>query len=78
MLKSIGERNIALEWYQHGLAVHDDYFMRFMMHWIAFNWLYNEESEETERERIRTFCKRNFNRLEHFDAFGCSAIDIFL
>ena len=29
------DRNIAEEWYQYGLKAGDDFFMRFMMHWLV-------------------------------------------
>ena len=73
------ERNIALEWYQYGLEHHDDSFMRFMMHWIAFNWLYSsEEGEQTERQKIKKYYKHNRKMFDKYDPFVYSYIKIFL
>ena len=72
------ERNVALEWYQYGLEKKDDFFMRFMMHWVAFNWLYNSEYEATERGKIRQYFFHNRSRFEAYDAFSSPAIDVFL
>lgn len=49
------KRNIALEWYQYGLEKGDDFFMRFMMHWVAFNWLYNSEHGKSEHYKIQQY-----------------------
>lgn len=63
----IYERNIAKEWYQYGLEHHDDFFMRFMMHWIAFNWLYSsEENGSSEREMIRLYYQNNQHQFDKY------------
>lgn len=72
------KRNVALEWYQYGLEKKDDFFMRFMMHWVAFNWLYNSEHEITERNKIRQYYFHNRSRFESYDAFSSPAIDVFM
>ena len=73
------ERNIALEWYQYGLEKSDDFFMRFMMHWVAFNWLYNsEEGESTERGKIRQYYFHNKHIFAKYDAFSTPDIAVFL
>ena len=72
------KRNIALEWYQYGLEKGDDFFMRFMMHWVAFNWLYNSEGEDLEWDNIYKYFRRNKARMEKFDAFSSPAIAIFM
>lgn len=72
------KRNIALEWYQYGLEKGDDFFMRFMMHWVAFNWLYNSEGEDLEWDNIYKYFRRNKARLEKYDAFSSPAIEIFM
>ena len=73
----IYDRNIALEWYQYGLERKDDFFMRFMMHWIAFNWLYSSEDGPSEREKIRSYYEKNLNRFDKYDPFSSADIDIF-
>lgn len=70
-------RNNALEWYKYGLERNDDFFSRFIMHWIAFNWLYAECDEMSERESIRAFCRYNTEKLRKYDAFSTEAIKIF-
>ena len=72
----IYERNIALEWYQYGLEHKDDFFMRFMMHWIAFNWLYSSENGSSERIKIKNFYEKNFMRI-NYDPFVSEDIDVF-
>lgn len=75
--KPIYDRNIALEWYQYGLEHKDDFFMRFMMHWIAFNWLYSSEDGLSERDKIKSYYERNYKRFK-YDPFGSVDINIFL
>lgn len=64
------DRQVAVEWYGYGLLVGDDFFLKFMMHWIAFNWLYNECTDEFEWERIQSFCNNKKQYLEMYDAFS--------
>ena len=71
----------ALEWYRYGLEKNDDAIVKFMMHWIAFNWLYSEyrrNSRSLESEAIKEFCKNKYEKLSRFDAFSSPAIAIFL
>ena len=72
------ERNIAEEWYQYGLKAGDDFFMRFMMHWIGFNWLYNQIEGGDERTKIKEFYNQNRKKFDKIDPFGMLDIDIFL
>ena len=74
----IYNRNIAKEWYQRGLKYQDDDFTRFMMYWIAFNWLYGEESgEEFERGKIVKYYKKHRNKFDKYDPFGDPIINCF-
>lgn len=71
IMQEIWDRNIALEWYKFGLERGDDFFIKFMMHWVAFNYIYNaSETDEKELERILSFCKHNKETLEKYDAFA--------
>lgn len=75
------EKDYALEWYRYGLEKNDDAIVKFMMHWIAFNWLYSEyrlNSRTHESDAIKAYCENNYDRLSQFDAFASPAIDIFL
>lgn len=72
------EKNNALDWYKYGLERNDDFFSRFIMHWIAFNWLYAECNEDRERDGIRAFCRNNAEKLRKYDAFSTEAIKVFL
>lgn len=74
----IYERNIAAEWYQYGLKTGDDFFMRFMMHWIGFNWLYNQIPGRDERQKIKKFYEQNRNSFDKVDPFSMPEIDVFL
>ena len=71
------ELNIALEWYQYGLKNDDDCFIKFMAHWLAFNWLYSKCGKEYESENIQCFCMDNMRILLTFDAFNTDEIKIF-
>lgn len=76
----ISETNNALDWYKFGLERNDDFFSRFIMHWIAFNWLYAECSvpSEGEKEAIKIYCSLNLEKLKKYDAFSTEAINVFL
>lgn len=77
----MSEKNYALEWYKYGLEKNDDAIVKFMMHWIAFNWLYSayrHSSRTLESEAIKTFCEERYDELSKFDAFKSPAIAIFL
>lgn len=80
----------AIEWFAYGFNNKDEeYIVRFMMYWIAFNWLYNEHNSKymteknkryvlKETERIKEFCEANMDKLSRYDAFESGDIDIFL
>ena len=77
----VWENNYALDWYSYGLLQNKDYIFKFMMHWIAFNWLYNNEDNcfsTNEPGKIQHFCANNYEKLEKFDAFSTPYIHIFL
>lgn len=74
----IFERNIAKEWYQYGLKSGDDFFMRFMMHWIGFNWLYNQIGGSDERTKIKDFYNQNRKKFDKVDPFNLTDINAFL
>ena len=67
----------ALEWYRYGLEKGDDAIIKFMMHWIAFNWLYSECQQGTEEADIRQFCKKHYERLSRYDPFVTGAYLVF-
>lgn len=74
----IYNRNIAKEWYQRGLKYQDDDFTRFMMYWIAFNWLYESVlDKEFERDKIVKFYRTHRAKFDHFDPFNHPDIGIF-
>lgn len=74
----IFERNIAEEWYQYGLKSGDDFFMRFMMHWIGFNWLYNQIGGSDERTKIKDYYNQNRKKFDKVDSFNLTDINVFL
>jgi len=47
------------------------------MHWIAFNWMYCESRGSSERERIKTFCRRNSRKLLLYDPFDTDEVQVF-
>lgn len=77
-LNHFSDSNNALEWYKYGLERGNDFFGRFIMHWIAFNWLYAETYRQGERENIKAYCKANEHRLKKYDAFSTEAIQVFM
>ncbi len=73
-------RNYALEWYTYGRNNNYDEIIKFMMHWIAFNWLYSgyqRYNETSEAEAIKIYCEENYDKLSRFNAFESPAINIF-
>ena len=73
--------NYALEWYNYGLQRGDDAIVKFMMHWIAFNWLYGEYKygrEMNETQAIREFCRYHYKKLSRYNAFKTKEINIFM
>ena len=79
-MTSLSEKNNALDWYRYGLERNDDFFSRFIMHWIAFNWLYAEfaQQSESEKESIKLCCLFYMDKLKKYDAFSTDAIQIFM
>ena len=76
-MPSICDRDIGLEWYQYGLEKGDDFFTRFMMHWVAFNWLYNMFDGKFEWKRIKNFAENNAGKLSAFNAFDIPEFQVF-
>ena len=76
----MSEKNYALEWYKYGLEKNDDAIVKFMTHWIAFNWLYSEcrsSSRTLESEAIEKYCEKHYSELSKFNAFASPAITVF-
>ena len=71
------ENNYALEWFNFGRERCSDPVSRFMMYWVAFNWLYNESQQEDEAAKIREFCRNHYDRLSLYDPFGTEAFHVF-
>ena len=81
----IYERDIALEWYRYGNEKKDDFFIRFMMYWIGFNWLYSQmEYDENgnkfpnEREKVIAYYKKHKRKFERIDYFLLPGIEVLL
>lgn len=72
------EKNYALDWYRYGLEKGDDFFIKFIMHWIAFNWLYSEYYDRDESQKIEIFCEANYYKLSRYNPFDTDAFQIFL
>ena len=72
--------NVAMIWYRHGLENNNDTFVKFVMHWFAFNWLYdtNDYNQNTESGQIVNFCRRNIEKLKKYNAFETEKIKVFL
>lgn len=69
-------KNNAYAWYEYALKTGDDSVARFMMHWIAFNFMYSEYSRRdedgdwnSERDRIERLCKDKYRDLKHCKQF---------
>ena len=71
------KNNYAWEWYKYGLQKKDDEIIKFMVHWIAFNWLFGKYPGN-ERGKIEAYVNKNYEKLARFDAFSSPAIDVFL
>ena len=81
----MADKNYALEWHKYGLEHDDDAIVKFMMHWVAFNWLYSAYFYKTypgekkyDREKIQAFCNANYEKLVGFDAFDRDEIAVFM
>lgn len=66
----------ALAWYEYALRTGDDSVAKFMMNWIAFNFMYGEYRKKddrgvwnTERERISLLCHSRFRDLNRYNPF---------
>ena len=70
-------KEYALKWYEYGLDNNLDYISRFMMHWIAFNWMYCESSGGSEWKRIKVFCRQNEQKLLLYDPFDTDEVQVF-
>ena len=51
------ERNIGNEWYEYASKENENYFVRFMMYWVAFNWLYEEYRKYSEDTKDSEYTK---------------------
>lgn len=83
MENKLYDRNIAKEWYEYGEKVKDDFFTKFMMHWIAFNWIYSSyedanEEHPSEINAIRSCVSSNIDIFKRYNAFDCKEIRVFL
>ena len=87
----MAEKNYAREWYEYGREHNDDPIVKFMLHWVAFNWLYSEyfytryaRDEETQEgriadtQKIKAFCNANYEILAEYDAFDRDEVEIFM
>ena len=59
----------ALAWYEYALATGDDSVGRFMMNWIAFNWIYCKCRGGSDRMQIESLCKERQGVLERYNPF---------
>lgn len=75
----IDRTNHALRWYKYGLEHDEDFISKFMMHWIAFNWLYSTCGNKSERQNIKDYCKRadTKRKLALYDPFETDEIEVF-
>ena len=75
----MAEKNYAIEWYGYGLDENNEFVIKFMMHWIAFNWLYNGCGKGPERDRIIGFCleTENYERLSRYNPFDTTEFEVF-
>lgn len=72
------ERDLGREWFELGLKNSGDPFVKFIMHWIAFNWLYNFHDDKREVDKIRSFCKHYISTLRKYDAYSTEEVKLFL
>ena len=66
----------ARDWFERGCCSNDP-VVKFMMHWIAFNWLYRGCDKDGEKTKIIEFVNDNFLTLEHFNAFSTPDFEVF-
>lgn len=72
----MADKDYAREWYNYGRATKDP-IVKFMMHWIAFNWLYRECRQDDEKTNIELYCDEHYDRLSRYNPFVTTDIDAF-
>ena len=87
IIEDYTKKDYAFEWYSYGLAHEDDAIIKFVLHWIAFNWRYktmatlpkfqNRRNKPSEKDLINEFCDMYFEKLQNYDAFSTPEFDIF-
>ena len=75
----VGSREIAEEWYRYYKSLDQEasIYLRFMVAWMAFNYLYNEVDKNTEAKQIECFVCKHKDILMGFDAFNSPWIEPF-
>ena len=73
------KRDNAHAWYEYALRTGDDSVARFMMHWIAFNWIYCNSGPRSEKRQIERLCEMRYEDLRRYDPFSDAAsIEVFM
>ena len=76
----------AAKWCEYGQKT-DDEVVKFMLYWVAFNWLYNDDHYRppkpngevlSEREIIINFVKKEYTKLINYDPFKAPEGKFFL
>jgi len=62
----LDETKNAVDWYCYAAETGDDSIAKFMMYWIAFNWLYSKENVRGDRLKIRQYCSDNYRILNRY------------
>ncbi|MBR5512788.1 MAG: hypothetical protein IKV85_02225 [Ruminococcus sp.] len=87
-MSSARDNKIPIEWYKRGLKFKRDHITKFMMHWIAFNWLYSEyrkmnrnnngkkkHNYNDEKECIEKYVNNKIMYLKKYNAYSTDAYD---
>lgn len=69
------DKNFAYHWYKYGEEHKDQFFINFMVEWMAFNWLYQNPHQKSERKSIEEFYR---GQGVVFDAFSLPQVDIIM
>ena len=75
----MSQRDNAHAWYEYALKTGDDSIAKFMMHWIAFNWIYCNNQSGSERKQIERICETRYDDLRLYNPFNNpESVDVFI
>lgn len=62
--KEYNIERIGYLWYEYGCKNREPSYVRFLAHWMAFNWLYSNFPGDDERSKIESFLNHYYSCIE--------------